>query len=294
MPINYLKKGIKITLKGLDSVVQKVMPGHFPDFIIIGAQKSGTSSLFTYLKNHPNLTASSKKELHYFDRLVHHGYSLDWYKSQFYRKSLKPQLYFESTPKYIYLEDVAKQIAEIKPDTKFILILREPVKRAYSAWNMYKDFFETKRSLNVHKERIPGKENSILKFLCKDRSDFPSFLEAVKIEEKLIEDNREHEPSIIRRGFYTDQMYNYLKYFSRDQILIIGFQELIRDTPKCLFKVYDFLGIKSIPFDKIDNKVVNKRSYNKEITKEEKDYMNEIYKKSNEKLFELLGFKPNW
>jgi hypothetical protein len=281
---SYLKQGIKT-----------ILPGGLPDFIIIGAQKAGTSSLHYYLSQHPNLSASTPKEIHYFDRLVNHGYTLEWYKEQFFPKSIfKPQLFYEATPNYIYHEKVAKQLATVIPDIKLILILREPVARAYSAWNMYRDFFKKNEIYRIKKERYPGDPSPIYRYLYKNRDSFPSFLDAVQIEEELIKQDGEIEPAIIRRGFYAKQIENYLKYIEQDQLLILGFQKFINNPSNCINKAANFLGIKSVSSHKLRIQPRNKRSYRRRITKKETEYMMEIYEEPNQRLFKLLGFKPDW
>lgn len=271
------------------------MHGNLPNFIIVGAQKSGTTSLHYYLSQHPNLTASSPKEIHYFDRYVNFGYTLEWYKSHFFnKKGLSPQLYFEATPNYIYHGKIGKQLAELRPDIKLILLLREPVDRAYSAWNMYRDLFEKNQLNLIKKEIYPGRENSVYKYLYKNRESFPSFLEAVEIEQELIESNRDIEPSIIRRGFYAKQIQNYLKYLDRDQLLILGFKELVKHPVLAVNKVLSYLEVNSINVSQLNAKPKHRRSYIHKISKEERVYVEGFYREPNEALFDLLGYKPQW
>lgn len=278
----------------LIKIPRLILPGNLPDFIIIGAQKSGTSSLHYYLSKHPDLSASIPKETHYFDRYVNHNYSLDWYKSHFYTRPFRQLLYFESTPNYIYSERVAEQLASLVPQIKLILILREPVSRSYSAWNMYKSFFEKNEIYKIQKEQYPGEESTIYKYLYKNRNSFPSFIDAIKIEEELIKIGKDKEPAIIRRGFYAEQIKHYLKYFDRDQILILGFKELFKNVSGCLEKVYDFLEIKSIDTSHIEKERKNSRSYDRNISRREREYVQEIFIDHNNSLFALLGFKPQW
>jgi hypothetical protein len=107
-----------------------------PDFLIIGAARSGTSSLHKSLAKHPNIKASiiggNQKEVHFFDKKYSLG--LDWYFKLFNGSHLN----FESTPNYLYDKRCPKRIHEALPDCKFIVMLRNPVDRAYSHYRNWK------------------------------------------------------------------------------------------------------------------------------------------------------------
>ena len=97
---------------------------YFPDFMIIGAQKSGTSTLHFLLSQHPDLTGSKPKEIHYFDKLPEERKSLEWYKKHFSKSVFeKRRLFFESTPNYIYYGHIPAELAALNPSMKFIIML---------------------------------------------------------------------------------------------------------------------------------------------------------------------------
>lgn len=113
-----------------------------PRFLIIGAQKAGTTSLFDYLSHHPYLVPSRQKEVCFFsnDELYQKGEA--WYHSHFpmpYRV-LKGSLAYEATPEYLFYPQCPERIFQYNAGMKLIIILRDPVERAYSAWNMYRRF----------------------------------------------------------------------------------------------------------------------------------------------------------
>jgi hypothetical protein len=277
------------------ALAYKFLPCNDPGFMIIGAQRCGTSTLHYYLNHHPSLAGSIPKEVHYYDIWMNHGYTLEWYRSHF--KALKKLwnrnvLFYESSPNYIYIETVAQMLAKSYPRLKMIVLVRNPVERAYSAWNMYANIF---RQGALDKLRIPftpGCENPIYKYLCDGRDQFPSFREAIDIELELIREGREDEPSILRRGLYIDQIDNYLKYFDRSQILIVGFRELTDQASLALNKIADFLGIS--PFKGTYDRIRNGRRYGRPLSEDDKKFLEEFYGDSNRKLFNFLGYKPNW
>jgi hypothetical protein len=280
---SYINKGLGLFL-----------PSHNPDFIIIGAQKSGTTSLHHYLKQHPNLTGSAIKELHYFDQKIWQGYSLDWYRGNFVRTAIKPQLFFESSPSYIYHEHIPGEMAKSIAGVKLILIVRDPVKRAFSAWNMYREVFERKKFKRFKKPLRPGEVNPIYKNFFLGRETFPSFQEAIQIELELIKNGSSVEPSLLRRGLYAQQLKKYYEHFDKKDILILGFNDLITNLNPTLIKVTEFLGVEKISFPEITKSHKNSRTYSHKMNPNDEQFLNNFFKKPNEELFELIGFRPNW
>ena len=103
-----------------------------PDFIIIGTAKSGTTSLYNYLKQHPDIIGSKVKEIHFFDSKFSKG--INWYKMFFPLISTR-KLTFEATANYYTYTDIPERIRNMNGNTKLIMIFREPLARAYSHWN---------------------------------------------------------------------------------------------------------------------------------------------------------------
>lgn len=190
-----------------------------PDFLIIGSQKSGTTALKYYLNQHPDIWCPSD-ELHFFDQRLHRG--MEWYLSHFTGRTEK--VVGEKTPAYLYKEYIPKMIKEMKPDIKLIALLREPVSRAYSEYNM------------IHlKGQIP-----------------------YSFEKLVLDKNGEVRPErvCIQRGMYANQLTNLYKYFSKNQVLILKAEDLRENRKETLEKVYDFLGVKYwIPEDMSDRHV---------------------------------------
>ena len=175
------------------------MVSSLPTFLICGTQKGGTTSLYHYLRDHPEIYMPLKKEVHFFDLNFHRG--LDWYKEHFKVEDEKIKAIGEATPFYMYLETVPKRIHKTIPNAKLIFILRDPVKRAYSHyWH----------------ELMSGYE--IL-----------SFEEAIRREEERLSKGtifvKQHY-SYKDRGKYVIQLKRYMKYFTRNQMLILILEEL--------------------------------------------------------------------
>src|SRR5690625_1709330 len=124
--------------KAAIQVLSEVHPGNEPDLLIAGAQKSATTSLHYYLNQHPDLQGSNPKEVCYFHDDRNYGKGKEWYKKAFvnFRNPFKKGLFFESTPENLYCRKAPFRIHDFNRDMKIIIVLREPVDRAFSAWTI--------------------------------------------------------------------------------------------------------------------------------------------------------------
>jgi hypothetical protein len=274
-----------------------LFPPHRPDFLIIGAQKAATTSLFSYLNLVPHVNGSKNKEIYFFDRDYNYEKGLDWYHQHFKSFSVSSKnRYFEATPNYLYYPWVAERIYNYNRDLKFIIVLREPVSRAYSAWNMYKGFFESGEFYRIKKGIRHGEENYIFKYLYKDRLQFPSFEECIDIEFDLIKNSPDIlEPSLIRRGLYYEQIKRYTDIFPSSNMYFVGYKDLINNTPATISSICSFLhsNDKGIKLD-YNLRPRNSREYKRGISVEMNNVLTAFYKQPNEMLFKQLGKTINW
>ncbi len=275
--------------------VKKVLPGNLPDVIIGGTQKSGTTSLYNYLSVHPQMIASSGKEVAFFDWKIHHGKDINWYKSCFKTiGSRKNKLFFEATPNYIYHPEVPGLVKQFAPDVKLIFTFREPVARAFSAWNMYKDFFNSGRSSRFLLRRLPNEPNPIYTHLFENRNVFPTFREAIDIELDLMKNRGPSEPAILRKGLYAQQLKNWFPHFDKSNIHIIGFKDLVQQPEQTLNKITEFLHIDKFSHFKSEKQVFNKGAYAEKISDTDKEFLSDFYSTHNRLFFTMIGKELNW
>ncbi|MEO5571584.1 MAG: sulfotransferase domain-containing protein [Bacteroidia bacterium] len=283
--------------------LKSLLPGSAPAFLIIGAQKSGTSSLHYYLSAHPVLVKGSLKEIHFFNKDINYNKGISWYENHFKHPLKAKKLFYEATPNYLYSKPAAQRIHSYNPDIKLIVVLRNPVDRAYSAWNMYHNFFLNKSIPDILSKSLPGDSSYLLhKYLFEDRKDFPSFEECVSHELEHMKSNAffGEEPSFVRKGIYCTQLTEYLKYFSKDQLLVFGFRELVDSKLEMLHAIEKFLGVSHYDFSKaqkvIEKIVVKKQGvrYAEKIDASVNLMLTEYYSFWNQKLFELLRKKLDW
>src|SRR6266404_63206 len=187
------------------------------DFVIGGTQKGGTSALDSFLRKHPEICMpATRKELHFFDR-EEENTDYNAYHANF-KPEPQQRVIGEASPIYMYWETAPDRIWKYNPKMKWILALRNPVERAFSAWNM-----ETKRG----KDKLP-------------------FAEAI---EKEPERCREALPlqhrvySYVDRGFYAHQVRRLFNIFGKEKYLILLNEELRSDHKETLRRVFEFLGV---------------------------------------------------
>lgn len=266
-----------------------------PDFLIIGAQKSGTSALRDFLKQHPRIDGP-EKEIHFFTSHFEKGE--DWYHQQF--SGLKePQLIFEKTPFYLFHPEVPERIFSYNPKLKMIVILRNPVERAFSAWKHYQkyflDFGRVKTS-NLEQLRsyssVTGMGEEFVQML--DSGIYPSFYDLCR--EEITRKNLgkfELLPAVVSRGIYAEQLKRFYQYFDRSQILILESNQLKNDLQTTMNRVFDFLQIPSVSIRQISLSSKN-LSERVTISDTERQLLTDFYEPYNEALFDLIGERFDW
>ncbi len=190
------------------------------DFVIGGTQKGGTSALDSFLRQHPQICLpETRKELHFFDREEYSDEKPDY---QTYHAQFRPEpghkVTGEATPMYMYWDAAPARIWRYNKEMKWILVLRQPVERAFSAWNM-----ETKRGA----ETLPFAE--------------AIEQEAARCREALPWQHRVY--SYLDRGFYAHQVRRIFRMFGWDRCLVLLNEDLRTNHRATLGKTFEFLGV---------------------------------------------------
>jgi hypothetical protein len=244
-----------------------------PEFLIIGAQKAGTSSLHDHLCQHPMVTPPVTKEVHYFDHSFDRGDS--WYRAHFAPRQGE-ELAGESTPYYLFHPAVPARAASLVPAAKLIVLLRDPVARAYSQHNHERTLgFETldfEPALAAEAERLRGAGERLLA-----EPGYSSF-------------SHQHH-SYLARGLYAEQLERWFELYPRDQVLVIGAEELFADPVGVVLRCQRFLGLEEVA--PVDVSAKNAREY-VPIPAATEARLRAGFAGPNERLFELLGRRFEW
>lgn len=254
-----------------------------PSFIIIGAQRCGTTSLYDYLSNHPQIIPSPVKELFYFDD--YYTRPINWYKSFFPTEKQKEKLERdliarvitgEASPSYFFHPYAAKRIKETLPQVKLILVLRDPIERAYSHYN--------------HIRRLNREPLSFEEAIEKEQERITPDIEKLNKDEFYKADHR-RDYSYLTRGYYAKQLKEWYKYFPKEQLLIVQSEEFYKDTPRVYNEIVEYLGLNSYTLPVFEAK--NALKYAK-MAPETKEKLKAYFAPKNEELYELLGKRFDW
>lgn len=282
------------------SVIKRCFAKNTPNLLIVGAQKAGTTSLFHYLNQHPSFFGAPQKEVRFFDRDENYSKGIKWYKAHFtdiWNPLHNYKVYFEATPEYLYRLKAPERVYDFNQNMKIIILLRNPTKRAYSAWNMYRDFQISRKNLpKVFKTGyLEGKENQILLQLYANNS-FPDFEQVVKDDiDKYNQNSQFEEPSFVRRGIYYPQVKKYFDLFGIENVKVIGFKELTGlNKVGVLNDILGFLEEEEFDWSSLEDNRRNARKYTNPIKESTQKQLDEFYSKHNEELFQLLGRELNW
>lgn len=189
------------------------------NFIVIGVQKAGTTALYDYLADDPAVGLSKVKEVHFFD-----DESVDWsapdygpYHAQF--ETAGPAIRGEATPIYLYWPRSLERIAAYNPRVRLIVMLRDPVQRAWSHWRM---------------EYSRGVETQPFSWCIREGRQRLFAAEPWGVHREF---------SYVERGFYGEQLERLFAIFPREQVLILTADELRDDPSDTLARVNGFLGL---------------------------------------------------
>ncbi len=200
-------------------------PRSLPGAVILGAQKSGTTSLHFYLVQHPGVIEPLRKEVHYFDLRYERGEA--WYRAHFGRAD-QPGVNLDSSPYYLFHPAVPARLHALLPDARLIVLLRDPVRRAYSHyWH----------------ERDKGHEH--LGFEDAIAAE-PERVDAAheRLARGEIACSREHQHfSYLARGRYAEQLERWLALFPREQLHVARFEDLAHDPLGALNETLRFLAL---------------------------------------------------
>ena len=256
-------------IKERDPPLERIETAHLrqlPDFIIIGTQRGGTTSLYRYLTAHPDIGAALRKEVHYFDRYYEKG--MDWYLAHFPVRGEVPMV-GEASPYYLFHPDVPERARSVVANAKFIALLRNPVDRAYSHYQM-----RVRKGLeSLSFEEAIDKEHERL-----SSSDDPSSLAW-------------RYYSYVKRGLYVEQLEHWMSVFPREQFLILKSEELYSDPARTLHQTLTYLGLQ--PWSLETFKAHHLMGY-PEMDPATRKRLGEYYAPYNQRLYAFLGRDLGW
>jgi hypothetical protein len=254
-----------------------------PAFVIIGAQKGGTSSLYHYLGQHPHIAPALDKEVHFFDH--HFARGMDWYRANFatswYRDCSKRWyghdiITGEASPYYLFYPHASERIASTLPTVKLIAMLRHPVNRAFSHYyhqvEAGRERLSFEDACRAEPERLDGEINKIMQNPCYESFNHTHF-------------------SYLSRGIYVDQLQAYKRHFPDEQMLILNSERFFADPAAGTRQVIKFLGLPDVQIR--DFQARNTRRY-PAMSPQTRTYLIDYFAPYNQKLYDFLGTRFDW
>ena len=256
-----------------------------PTFLVIGAQKAGTTSLYSYLSRHPAILCARPKEVHYFN--VHYPLGDRWYLSHFplatrglviRRRFGTPPAVGEVTPGYLFHPHAPERVHAVSPEMKLVAVLRDPVERAYSQYRM--------------QVRGRGLEatGSFEDALERERLELPAELELLHEDPAYVSPTGLWR-SYVARGRYADHLDEWLSWFPLEQLLVVTSEELRADPASAVATIADFLGVPPWPADTYRLRSVSEYE---PLPDELRERLAAVFEPQSRRLEQLLGRKLPW
>jgi hypothetical protein len=234
------------------------------DFILAGAQKSGTTALHYFLSRHPDIAMGDQQEIHFFDNDALFVSQIDYEKLHKHYPMLgQSTIAGDCTPSYIYHEPAAERIWKYNPKIKLLIILRNPVDRAFAHWNM---------------QRYRGREPL-------------DFFDAVREEKTRVTGAPAAEArrfAYVDRGFYGRQLARLFKFFPREQVKVVKFEEFKKNQAETLASIFSFLGRK--PRRSVRSKDRNIVPYERAMNWEERVFLYNLFAEDIGQVEQMLGW----
>ena len=243
-----------------------------PDFLILGAQKAGTTALYAYLRWHPQITGPSFKEVSFFDR--HYARGERWYRAHLpIRRSA---LVGEATPGYLFHPLAPERVARMLPHARLIALLRNPVDRAFSHYQ--------------HEVALGREELSFEEALAREDERMEGEVERM-LRDPAYFSHAWWNYTYAARGRYAEQLERWFAAFPREQLLVLLTDDLAADTAGTYRRVLDFLrvdprGLGSYPR-------IFEREYD-QMVPETRARLEAEFAEPNRRLAELLGRDLPW
>jgi hypothetical protein len=253
-----------------------------PDFLIIGAQRSGTTFVYSNLARQSCIAPALTKEVHFFDVYFEQG--TRWYQRFFplrmraaaERMRHRPYLTGEASPYYVFHPHVPSRVARVLPNIKLIALLRNPVDRAYSHYQ--------------HERRRGFETLSFAEAIAQESARIEHEAERMLKDEQYTSYNHQHY-SYLSRGIYVDQLERWMRVFPSEQLLILRSEQLYAEPAATIGQVMSFLGIPT-PTPKV-NRQHSAPTYAK-LDAAMRERLVEYFKPHNRRLSDYLGRRFDW
>lgn len=262
---------LRRSVRGTRAWLRAVAPGPLPDFLVIGGQRCGTTSLYHYLAAHPQVRAASGKELQYFT--LHHRRGERWYRGHF--PTLAPgERTFEASPYYLFHPSAPARVAAALPEARFIALLRDPVERAYSHYLHSRAYRAEPLRFADALAAEPGRLAAALARGPETRAAHAAL--------------RNH--SYLARGRYAEQLERWFAHVDRARIHVVRSEDLYADPGRVYADLLRFLGLEPFTPAAFTRRVCRVDRGPSELTDTLRAELAAYFAPHNARLADLLGW----
>ena len=239
--------------------------GALPDFVVIGAAKSGTTFFYHLLSRHPHVQPAVVKEPHYFNRLFEEG--TEWYRGCFPKprwEDGRMTITGEASPGYIWHPLAPERMAEVIPQARLIALLRNPVDRAYS---------------DYHQRKKNGRAAQTFE----------------QVAQAAFKDPLHPAPSELAMSIYVDHLLHWSKFFPKEQILVLKSEDLFERPVETLKLALDFLSLPD--WEPEASELGDRRNagkYGQGMDPAIRQRLEEYFEPHNKRLYDYLGVDFGW
>ena len=253
-----------------------------PDFLIIGAQKAGTTALYSYLREHPSITGPPWKEVSFFDRQYWRGVA--WYRGNFpsklYLKRVRARtgvdpVVGEASPSYLFHPFAPERVARLLPGARIVALVRNPIDRALSHYH---------HEVALGREKLPFEEA-----LAQEDARMAGELE--RMRDPRYFSHAWWNFTYLSRGRYAEQLERWLQVVPRERLLVIPSEDLLERPGETYGQVLDFLGAPAHELDAYPRVFVREYAGMDPHTRER---LREHFGEPNRRLYDLLGRDLGW
>ena len=247
-----------------------------PGYLVIGAQKAGTTTLEHYLDRHPEIGGPYRKEVHYFD--INAWRSPRWYLGHFpLKRSGGPRLAGEASPYYLFHPVAHERAHRLLPDVRLVVLLRDPVARAVSHYNHSRrrglENLPLEEAVEREPERLAGEEERLR-------------------DPRALSGPHRHW-SYVSRGRYAEQLERWLSVYPREQLHVVIAEEFFARPAEVYRDVLRFLGVSDVDPGEIEAQNVG-TAFAPELDPATEARLRDAFRPHNERLAALIGRDPGW